>query len=170
MGKSNLDSAEHLTSILQPKTSHGHHEATSGPPPALLRRHGLRLHRALRLRVPLRRLHMRRRRRETRHTGNSEEREAKRQEPLRARRGPLGRKLLRADCNLQGDNSGWYKSPVDFDLVYSVTLPRQKVATVSSNRLLELSELSQHDGFTVQNCHLVHKVTTASDSANRPSR
>merc|ERR1712039_152047 len=95
MGKSNLDSAEHLTSILQPKISKLHDEAPSDPPPALLHCHGLRLHRAVRLRVPLRRLHLRRRRRETGHTGNPEEWEAERQEPLRARRGPLGRKLLR---------------------------------------------------------------------------
>merc|ERR1712117_652454 len=83
------------------KISQLHHEAASGPPPALLPRHGLRLHRAVRLRVPLWRLHLRRRRRETRHSGNPEEWEAKCQEPLRARPGPLGRKLLRADCNLQ---------------------------------------------------------------------
>merc|ERR1712117_333855 len=99
MGKSDLKSAEHPTSISQPKISKLHHEAPGGPPPALLPRHGLRLHRAVRLRVPLRRLHLRRRRRETRHTGNSEEWEAKRQEPLRARPRTLGRKLLRAVCN-----------------------------------------------------------------------
>ena len=44
---------------------------------------------------------------------------------------------------VQGDPSGWLKPPVDLNLGYSVTLPRQWVVRVVAHQLLELSELSQ---------------------------
>merc|ERR1712117_860954 len=44
----------------------------------------------------------------------------------------------------------------------STRTPGQKVATVTAHQLLELSGLSQQEGFTVQNCQPLHNVTTAS--------
>ena len=41
---------------------------------------------------------------------------------------------------------------------YYAMLPGQKAATVAAHQLLELSELSQREVFTIQNCHPVRPV------------
>ena len=46
------------------------------------------------------------------------------------------------------------KPSVDFDLECSTILPGQKVAAVAAHQLLELSELSQWEVFTVLMYHL----------------
>ena len=59
------------------------------------------------------------------------------------------------DLLVLGDHSGWRKPPVDKDLLCSVILPGQYVATEAVHKLPGLSELSQQEAFSIQNGHPV---------------